>query len=160
MAQSSLTAAFTPGLAPWIIALPLIGALVLLFFGKRIGERAGILASATVGLAFVLGVVTFFELLGTSGGGEEQNLRAGLAHVGDWISAGSFQVGIDLLVDQLSIVMVLVVTGVGTLIHVYSIGYMAGDPRYSRYFAYLNLFAASMLLLVLADNALLLYVGW
>jgi NADH-quinone oxidoreductase subunit L len=160
MAQSSLTAAFTPGLAPWIIALPLIGALVLLFFGKRIGERAGILASATVGLAFVLGVVTFFELLGTSGGGEEQNLRAGLAHVGDWISAGSFQVGIDLLVDQLSIVMVLVVTGVGTLIHVYSIGYMAGDPRYSRYFSYLNLFAASMLLLVLADNALLLYVGW
>jgi NADH-quinone oxidoreductase subunit L len=159
MAQSS-TAAFTPGLAPWIIALPLIGALVLLFFGKRIGDRAGILASATVGLAFVLGVVTFFELLGTSGGGEEQNLRAGSAHVGDWISAGSFQVGIDLLVDQLSIVMVLVVTGVGTLIHVYSIGYMAGDPRYSRYFAYLNLFAASMLLLVLADNALLLYVGW
>jgi NADH-quinone oxidoreductase subunit L len=160
MAQSSLTAAFTPGLAPWIIALPLIGALVLLFFGKRIGERAGILASATVGLAFVLGVVTFFELLGTSGGGEEQNLRAGSAHVLEWISVGGFQVGIDLLVDQLSIVMVLVVTGVGTLIHVYSIGYMAGDPRYPRYFAYLNLFAASMLLLVLADNALLLYVGW
>ena len=160
MAQPSLTAAFTPGLAPWIIALPLIGALVLLFFGKRIGERAGILASAMVGLAFVLGVVTFFELLGTSGGGDEQNLRAGSAHVADWISAGSFQVGIDLLVDQLSIVMVLVVTGVGTLIHVYSIGYMAGDPRFPRYFAYLNLFAASMLLLVLADNALLLYVGW
>jgi NADH-quinone oxidoreductase subunit L len=160
MPPSSSTAAFTPGLAPWIIALPLTGALVLLFFGKRIGGRAGILASATVGLAFVLGVVTFFELLGTSGGGEEQNLRAGSAHVADWISAGSFRVGIDLLVDQLSIVMVLVVTGVGTLIHVYSIGYMAGDPRFSRYFAYLNLFAASMLLLVLADNALLLYVGW
>jgi NADH-quinone oxidoreductase subunit L len=158
--MSPSTAGFTPGLAPWIIALPLIGALLLLFFGKRIGGRAGILASATVGLAFVAGVVTFFELLGTSGGGEEQNLRAGSAHVLEWISVGGFRVGIDLLVDQLSIVMVLVVTGVGTLIHVYSIGYMAGDPRYPRYFAYLNLFAASMLLLVLADNALLLYVGW
>jgi NADH-quinone oxidoreductase subunit L len=156
----SSTAVFTPGLAVWIVALPLIGSLVLLFFGKLIGRHAGIVASATIGLAFVLGVVTFLELLGVSGAGEEQNLRAGTVHVLDWISAGDFRVGINLLVDQLSIVMVLVVTGVGTLIHVYSIGYMAGDPRYSRYFAYLNLFAASMLLLVLADNALLLYVGW
>ena len=75
-------------------------------------------------------------------------------------TVGSFDVGVDFLVDQLSIVMVLVVTGVGTLIHVYSIGYMHGDARFSRFFAYLNLFAASMLLLVLADNLLLLYVGW
>jgi NADH-quinone oxidoreductase subunit L len=141
-----------PGL---IIGLPLASAVLLLFFGRRIGRLSGVLASASIGVAFVLGAVMFFDLLGR---GEEA--RAGISSLWDWMTVGSFHVGVDLLVDELSIVMVLVVTGVGTLIHVYSIGYMHDDPRYSRFFAYLNLFAASMLLLVLADNILLLYVGW
>jgi NADH-quinone oxidoreductase subunit L len=141
--------------APAIIGLPLAGAIVLLLFGKRIGRAAGPIASATIGLSFVLAVVTFIRLVSA---GEED--RSATVRLFEWIGVGNFSVGADLLVDQLSIVMVLVVTGVGSLIHVYSIGYMHGDERYPRFFAYLNLFAAAMLLLVLADNLLLLYVGW
>ncbi len=142
-------------LAPFIIGLPLAGAVILLLFGKRMGRVAGVIGSATVGVAFILGVISFFSLLSRP---EEE--RAVSRHLFEWITAGSFQAGVDLLVDQLSIVMVLVVTGVGALIHVYSIGYMHGDERYPRFFAYLNLFVAFMLVLVLADNLLLLYVGW
>ena len=145
----------------FIILAPLLGSLALLFFGKRIGNRAGTLASAMMGLAFLWGLVIFFQLLGQAGAhAEDHNTRAQVFHIFEWMSVGSLDVGFDLLVDQLSIIMVLVVTGVGTLIHVYSIGYMHDDPRYHRFFAYLNLFAASMLLLVLADNILLMYVGW
>lgn len=139
----------------WLIAYPLFGALVLLFFGKRIGRFSGILASALLGLSFVLGCLLFAAQLTTA-----PEHRNSYTRLFDWITVGRFHVGADLLLDQLSIVMVLVVTGVGTLIHIYSIGYMKGDPRYSRFFAYLNLFAASMLLLVLADNLVLMYVGW
>ena len=139
----------------WIVALPLVGSAVLLFFGKRVVRWAGHVASAAIGFAFVLGVIVFFQLLSNSEEARAQSTRAF-----DWIVAGRFATGVDLLVDELAVVMVLVVTGVGFLIHVYSIGYMHDDPRYSRYFAYLNLFAASMLLLVLADNILLFYVGW
>jgi NADH-quinone oxidoreductase subunit L len=142
-------------LAPYVIGLPLFGAVVLLLSGRRIGRASGPLGCATIAVSFVLGVITFGRMLGA--GAEE---REATVHVFQWIAAGSLEVGVDLLVDQLSIVMVLVVTGVGTLIHVYSIGYMAGDERYARFFAYMNLFAASMLLLVLADNVVLLYVGW
>jgi NADH-quinone oxidoreductase subunit L len=142
-------------LAPFVIGLPLAGAALLLLFGRRIGRASGPIACSTIGAAFVLGVVTFFRLIATDEEGREATVR-----VFEWIAAGNFVVGAELLVDQLSIVMVLVVTGVGTLIHVYSIGYMHGDPLYPRYFGYLNLFAASMLVLVLADNVLLLYVGW
>ena len=85
--------------------------------------------------------------------------RAIVGHVFDWISVGSSTSAVDFLIDPLVVVMLLVVTGVGTLIHLYSISYMEGDERFGRYFAYLNLFAASMLLLVLADNLLVLYVG-
>jgi NADH-quinone oxidoreductase subunit L len=138
----------------WLIAFPLFGALLLLFFGKRIGKAAGVIASGLLGLSFVLGVVLFVAQLDTSGN------RTAYVHLFDWIKVGSFGVGVDLTLDQLSIVMVLVVTGVGTLIHIYSIGYMEGDPRYARFFCYLNLFAAFMLTLVLAGNLLLLYVGW
>ena len=141
-----------PGL---IIALPLFSAVVLLFFGKRIGKLSGVIASGAVGVAFLIGIVTFFRVLANP-----ENDRGIATDVWEWMRVGSFKVGVDLLVDELSIVMVLVVTGVGTLIHIYSIGYMEGDPRYPRFFAYLNLFVASMLLLVLADNLLLLYVGW
>ncbi|MCA1708192.1 MAG: NADH-quinone oxidoreductase subunit L, partial [Actinobacteria bacterium] len=139
----------------WLIAFPLVGALVLLFFGKRLGRASGALGSATVGLSFVLGCVLFAAILTTRA--ESRNSHV---HLFDWISAGNFRVGFDLLLDQLSIVMVLVICGVGTLIHIYSIGYMQDDPRYPRFFAYLNLFVASMVLLVLASNLVLLYVGW
>ncbi|CAN5538711.1 NADH-quinone oxidoreductase subunit L [soil metagenome] len=142
-------------LAPYIVALPLLGSIVLLLVGKRLGRAAALLACGTVAAAFVLGTLSFFSLV--SVGAEE---REATVRVFEWIAAGNFNVGVDLLVDQLSLVMVLVVTGVGTLIHIYSIGYMDGDPLFPRFFAYLNLFAASMLLLVLADNLLLLYVGW
>ena len=150
---ASLQEGFDPGLAPWIIALPLAGAVVLLLFGRRIGRASGVLASATVGLAFALGVIQFLRAAAV-------DEATASVHLFQWFSVGNFSVSADLLVDQLSLVMVLVVTGVGALIHVYSIGYMEGDARYSRYFAYLNLFAASMLLLVLAENLALLYVGW
>ena len=139
----------------WLIAFPLVGSLLLLFFGRRLERVAGLIASVAVGLSFVLGALLFAAQLSTA---TEQ--RNAYVHLFDWISVGGFSAGIDLALDQLASVMVLVVTGVGTLIHVYSIGYMHGDARYPRYFAYLNLFAASMLLLVLADNLLLMYVGW
>jgi NADH-quinone oxidoreductase subunit L len=139
--------------ALWLtIALPLAGAVLLLFFGKRIGEPvAGYLASGTVLAAFVVAAIAsgaFFT-------GEEEHITVFLY---EWIPA----LGVDaaLLWDPMSVVMTLVVTGVGFLIHVYSIGYMHGDPRYGRFFAYLNLFIASMLTLVLADNFGLLFVGW
>jgi NADH-quinone oxidoreductase subunit L len=148
-------------LAPAIVAIPLASATVLMVVGSRLerlslfGRRwdgwTGWLASIAMGVAFVGAVGLFLDLVR-----HPEDSRAISIRVYDWI----FQVGVDFLVDPLSAVMILVVTGVGTLIHVYSIGYMHGDPRFPRYFAYLNLFAASMLLLVLADNLLLLYVGW
>jgi NADH-quinone oxidoreductase subunit L len=127
----------------------------MLLAGRRVDRFSGILASTLIGAAFVLGIILFVQLLGA-----EDGQRTATTRLFEWIAAGKFRVGADLLVDQLSIVMVLVVTGVGTLIHVYSTSYMAGDEGYPRFFAYLNLFAASMLLLVLADNILLMFVGW
>jgi NADH-quinone oxidoreductase subunit L len=144
----------------FIIVAPLLVSLVLLFAGKRFGKRAGWLASVAVGAAFVWGLVIFVQLLGVESGHGEENARTQVFRVFDWISVGTLDTGFNLLVDQLSVVMVLVVTGVGALIHIYSISYMEEDPRYHRFFSYLNLFAASMLLLVLADNILLMYVGW
>ena len=151
-------------LAAGAIYLPLFTAFVLLFFGKRLesgalGDRlagwTGWLASAAIGGSFAASIVLFFKVIA-----EPEHHREFVVKIFDWIRVGSFDVAFDLLVDPLSAVMLLVVTGVGTLIHVYSIGYMHGDDRYPRFFAYLNLFAASMLLLVLANNVLLLYVGW
>ena len=148
--------------AALVVAAPLAGAVLLLFFGKRIGRLAGVIASAAIAASFALGAGMFLGLLRAEGHAAEghANMREQVVHLFDWIRIGSLDVGADLLVDQLSIVMVLVVAGVGTLIHVYSIGYMHDDPRYPRFFAYLNLFAASMLLLVLADNLVLMFVGW
>jgi NADH-quinone oxidoreductase subunit L len=116
---------------------------------------AGRLASILVGASFLIGLLAFVDLLGF--GADE---RVVVRTLFDWIEVGSFVAPVELRVDPLSMVMVLTVTGVGFLIHVYSIGYMRDDPRYARYFAYLNLFVAAMLLLVLANNLALLYVGW
>ncbi|MFN2587342.1 MAG: NADH-quinone oxidoreductase subunit L [Actinomycetota bacterium] len=150
-------------LVPLVVAAPLAGAILLLLFGKRIGRAAGVVASAAIGLSFVAGALVFVDLLGLEAAHSAEghgNPREYVVHLFDWIRVGGLDVGADLLVDQLSGIMVLVVAGVGSLIHVYSIGYMHGDERYPRYFAYLNLFAASMLLLVLADNLVLMFVGW
>ncbi len=138
-----------------LIALPLLGAAILLLGGRRTdawGHWLGVLTSAA---SFVVAVVLFFALLGQS-----TDARTVTQHLFDWISVGSFHVPADLRLDQLSITFVLLITGVGTLIHVYSVGYMSHDHDRRRFFGYLNLFVASMLLLVLADNYLLLYVGW
>jgi NADH-quinone oxidoreductase subunit L len=143
----------------WLpILLPLSGALVNGLFGRRLGRRAaGLLACATVGLAFVVAGTIYWGLALVS---PELRVTSASNVLFSWITLGDFEIKASLLIDPLSSVMTLVVTGVGFLIHVYSIGYMAGDERYSRYFAFLNLFVASMLILVLADNFLVMYVGW
>jgi NADH-quinone oxidoreductase subunit L len=141
----------------WLIPVfPAAGAVVLLVFGKRIGEpKAGWIGTAMIGLSFVASVIAFFALHSLS-----PETRSNVSQGFTWIQAGTFRVDLRFLVDPLSSTMTLFVTGVGTLIHLYSIGYMHGDERFSRFFAYMNLFAASMLVLVLASSFLMTYLGW
>jgi NADH-quinone oxidoreductase subunit L len=143
-----------------LIAFPLAGAAVLLLGGRRTDKWGHLLGVAMSLASFVVGVVTFAAMLGQSG-----DQRSRIVSVFQWISVGSrpgpvFHADVNLLIDPLSISFVLLITGVGSLIHIYSVGYMAHDPERRRFFAYLNLFVAAMLLLVLADNFLSLYVGW
>ncbi|MGW0284188.1 NADH-quinone oxidoreductase subunit L [Streptomyces sp. NPDC003236] len=138
-----------------LIAAPLLGAAVLLVGGRRldaVGHWIGTLLSAT---SFVLGVVLFAGLLG-----RDAENRTLTQHLWTWIPVGDFQADVTFRLDQLSMTFVLLITGVGSLIHLYSVGYMEHDERRRRFFGYLNLFLAAMLVLVLADNYLLLYVGW
>ena len=136
--------------------LPLVGFLVLVALGKRAGDPgAGWIGTAAVGGSFLATLVAFFELLGKDG-----HDRRVVDHLFTWIPAGGLDVEAGLLLDPLSITMALFVTGVGFLIHLYSIGYMKGDERYPRFFVYLNLFVFSMLVLVLGDSLLLTFVGW
>ena len=139
----------------YLIALPLFGAAVLLLAGRRSDRWGHLLATALSGMSFVLGAVQFYQMLGRSA-----DNRAVTQKLFSWISVGSFKVDAGLLVDQLSICFVLLITGVGTLIHIYSIAYMDHDKDRRRFFAYLNLFIAAMLLLVMGDSYLNLYVGW
>jgi NADH-quinone oxidoreductase subunit L len=142
--------------AAWLlIAFPLAGAAILLLGGRRTDKWGHLLGVAMSLASFVVGVAAFVQMLGQPGEG-----RTRLVHLYQWVSVGSFKADVNLLIDPLSISFVLLITGVGSLIHIYSIGYMAEDPERRRFFAYLNLFIASMLLLVLADNYLTLYVGW
>ncbi|CAI7975609.1 NADH-quinone oxidoreductase subunit L [Frankia sp. Hr75.2] len=138
-----------------LIALPLAGAAVLLLGGRRTDRWGHLLGTLTAAASFVVGLVLFFGLLDRSG-----DDRAVSQHLYSWIPVNGFQVDVGLLFDQLSAVFVLLITGVGTLIHIYSIGYMSHDPGRRRFFAYMNLFLASMLLLVLGNNFLVLYGGW
>jgi NADH-quinone oxidoreductase subunit L len=139
-----------------ILLLPLIGFGILLCGGKYLRQPApGVIATIATGGAFVASVVTFFALLSRSA-----DDRSVTKPIYTWIQAGNFRVKTSLLVDPLSVTMVLFVTGVSTLIHLYSIGYMKGDPRYRQFFIYLNLFVFSMVTLVLADNFLFLFLGW
>jgi NADH-quinone oxidoreductase subunit L len=136
--------------------LPLFGAALLLVFGRRIGEPiAGWIATGLMFLAFCGSLVALFALLDLP-----SEARVQVNQIFTWIPAGSFSVHVGTQADPLSITWLLLVTGVGLLIHLYSIGYMHGDPLFSRFFAYLNLFAASMLVLVVADNLLLTFLGW
>jgi NADH-quinone oxidoreductase subunit L len=158
MVSAAFRVGHTPGVFNliWLVpALPLAGAVINGVFGRRLGRRSGVAASAAVGLSFVVAVALLVGLLGYSSGD-----RLFVQHLWSWVPVGSLNVGVDLRIDPLSIVMIMVVTGVSTLIHVYSIGYMHGDPREARFFAQLNLFVFFMLMLVLADNFLLLYLGW
>jgi NADH-quinone oxidoreductase subunit L len=138
-----------------LLAFPVFGAAVLLI-GGRLTDKWGHLLAVLMSLAsFVYGVIAFFALLGQTGAGRSQDL-----HMYSWIPVNGFQANIGILLDPLSISFVLLITGVGSLILIYSIGYMAHDAQRRRFFAYLNLFIAAMLLLVISDNYLGLYVGW
>ena len=141
----------------WLIpALPLLGFLVLVVFGRRLGDpRAGYFASTMLAGSFVVTVAAFIDLLGTPA--ED---RSHVVTLFEWLPVGNLQVDMAFLADPLSIAMCLFVTGVGTLIHVYAIGYMHGDPKFSKFFCYLNLFACSMLVLVLGENMLVTFLGW
>ncbi len=139
----------------YLIALPLFGSALLLFAGRKADKWGHLLGTAMSGGAFVIGLYEFSQMLGRS-----TDQRAVTQKLFSWISVGSFQVDAGLMLDQLSICFVLLITGVGTLIHIYSIAYMSHDLDRRRFFAYLNLFIAAMLLLVLGDSYLNLYVGW
>ena len=138
----------------WIVALPALGVLFHVFAGRRAPRAVALVGPAVVGAAFVVAVAAALRLHGLPPGGALHD------RVYTWIVAGPFRADAALRLDALSATMVLVVTGVGFLIHLYSVGYMHGDAGFARYFAYLNLFTTAMLILVLADNLLLLFVGW
>jgi NADH-quinone oxidoreductase subunit L len=140
------------GVSYLVPLLPLVGFALVLLFGRQLKERSAFLATGMAAVSFLLSVAILLQVVG-----EQATYVRPLF---TWIGAGPLQVGYDLLIDQLTAVMLLVVTGVGTLVHIYSYGYMYGDERFERYFAYLNLFLFSMLVLVLGANFLTLFMGW
>ena len=139
----------------YLIALPLLGATILLLAGRRADKWGHILGTLMSASAFGVGLYQLSQMLGRS-----NEARPVTQKLFEWISVGTFNVDAGLLLDQLSICFVLLITGVGTLIHIYSISYMSHDHDRRRFFAYLNLFIAAMLLLVLGNSYLNLYVGW
>ncbi len=147
----------------WLILLfPLAGVLINAFVGRWLGRRlVAAVASLAVGASFIVALVVFATMLGMPAeAGADGNGRAQAYRLFTWIVAGDFKVEAAILVDQLSILMVLVVTGVSTLLHIYSAAYMKGEEYYNRYFTWLNLFVLMMLILVLGNNFLMMFVGW
>ncbi|ADB35290.1 proton-translocating NADH-quinone oxidoreductase, chain L [Kribbella flavida DSM 17836] len=142
-------------LAWLLVAIPAVSAAILLLGGKATNAWGHLLGTAASLASFVCGALLFFQMQG-----HDAEERSETVKLFEWFSVGSVRVDVTLLVDQLSILFVLLITGVGSLIHIYSIGYMSHDPRRRRFFAYLNLFIAAMLLLVLAADYLLVFVGW
>lgn len=138
-----------------LVALPAAGALALLLAGRRSDRWGHLLGCATVLGSFTIGLVLLADMAG-----RPADDRAIHSHLFNWVPVGALRVDFGVLIDPLSICFVLLISGVGALIHIYSIGYMAHDTDRRRFFAYLNLFVAAMLLLVVADNYLGLYVGW
>ena len=141
----------------WLVpALPLAGFLLLVLFGRRLAEpKAGWLAATMCGSSFFVTLLVFLDMVSKTA--EE---RSHVVRIFSWIPVGSLQVDLAFLADQLSITMALFITGIGTLIHLYAIGYMHGDPKFSKFFIYLNLFVFSMLMLVLGENLLVTFLGW
>lgn len=139
----------------WLIpVLPLIGFLINALWGKKLSKSvSGIIGTAAVAASFVIAVSIFATSLG-------ETFVPVKVKLFDWIAAGSLQIPFELLIDQFSLMMLLIVTGIGSLIHIYSIGYMHGDDGFQRFFSYLNLFIFFMLLLVLGNNYLIVFIGW
>lgn len=136
--------------------MPLAGAMINLVFGRKLGDpRSGWVATIATASSFLVTVLAYFEMLGLPA--EE---RSHIVNLFSWIGVGSLQVDLAVLADPLSIVMALFVTGISTLIHLYAIGYMHGDTKFSKFFLYLNLFVFSMLMLVLGENLLVTFLGW
>ncbi len=148
-------------LVPWIVFFPVIGLLLNLMFGRRWGEKG--VATTAVGASALSLVVSVLMMISLQGNHHE----AVAVRLGDWITIGSFEIPWEFRVDTLSVTMMLVVSGVGTLIHIYSVGYMHYDVRYkedpksyARFFIYMNLFIAAMMILVSGNSYLLLFIGW
>ena len=141
----------------WLVpALPLLGFLVILVFGRRLGEPgAGVVATLMTASSFAVSVSVWLDLLSRTA--EERHETVILF---SWLPVGGLHVDMGFLADPLSITMALFVTGIGSLIHLYAIGYMHGDPKFSKFFLYLNLFVFSMLMLVLGENLLVTFLGW
>lgn len=141
----------------WLVpALPLVGFLTILLLGRRLGEPgAGYVAAAAVLGSFLVTVGAFFDLLSM-----DEHHREHVSVLFSWVPVSSLQIDMALLADPLSITMALFVTGIGFLIHLFAIGYMHGDPKFPKFFLYLNLFVLSMLMLVLGENLLVTFLGW
>ena len=141
----------------WLILIsPLTGFIILSWMGDRVSrQQAGALGCGTVGISFLVTLIALTELLL----GEESS-KGGVSTLYNWVTAGSFTLNLSILVDPLSVFMLLIITGVGFVIHVYSVGYMEKDPEFNRFFSYLNFFIFSMALLVLAADFFFLIVGW
>ncbi len=142
----------------WLIpALPLAGFLLILLFGRKLGDpKAGYFATSMVGASFLVTVGVFFDLMSQDAEERANNVVT----LFSWVPIAGKSIDMAFLVDPLSITMCLFVTGIGSLIHLYAVGYMHGDPRFSKFFLYLNLFAFSMLMLVLGSNLLVTFLGW
>ncbi len=143
------------GFAGLLLLLPVLGGVVLLVGGRRLDRVGHIIGCATVIVAFVLGLLIFLATAAANSADRVHSL-----HLWSWFSSGGLNVDLALRLDPLSLTFVLLITGVGSLIHIYSIGYMSHDPDRRKFFAYLNLFVAAMLLLVLANSFISLYFGW
>ncbi len=141
----------------WLIpAFPLAGFVLILLFGRRLGQPgAGLLATAMVAASFVVSVGAYFDLLS-----RDEAERAHTEVLFSWVPVSSLHVDMAFLADPLSITMCLFVTGVGALIHLFAVGYMHGDPKFSKFFLYMNLFVLSMVILVLGENLLVTFLGW
>jgi len=141
----------------WLIpALPLVGFVTILLFGRRLGDpKAGLFAALMPAAAFVVTVLVYFDVLS-----REAEERHHVIKLFSWVPVGSLRIDMAFLIDPLSVTMALFITGIGSLIHFYAVGYMHGDPKFSKFFLYLNLFVFSMLMLVLGENLLVTFLGW
>ncbi len=135
-----------------LLIVPLLGFLTTFFFGKKLGSASGIIGTASVFVSFIISVMLFFQI--------NQTQEAIQIHLFDWMAMEKFSISFGFLIDQLSIIWLLFVTGIGTLIHLYSTSYMKGDENFHKFFAYLNLFIFFMILLVMGSNLLIMFIGW